>query len=89
MDRDLKKKYDGIDYFNKLREMLLPYAFWDKNGQNVDIYGDGLSDDVLHRVMSSFLGGIDVTENMKQKLGVQYHKYKKVQSHLLLHLLET
>ena len=74
MHRDLKKKYDGIDHFNKLREMLLAYAFWDKNGQNVSVYGDGLSDGVLHHLMISFLGGIDVTEKMKLMLGVQYHK---------------
>ena len=72
------KKYVDMDYFNELREMLLPYAFWDKNGKNVDgVYGDGLSDDVLHRLMSSFLGGIDVTQKMKQMLGVQYHKQEK------------
>ena len=47
--------------------MLIPYAFWDRDGEVLEEYGDGLSSDYeLHRLISSFLGDIDVTEEMKK-----------------------
>ena len=79
----LWKKYDEIEYFNELREMLIPYAFWEKNGEILDEYGDGLNDHILHLVMSSYLGGIDITEEMKKRLGVQYQKYGNFKLYIL------